>query len=1065
MSLTRDRCADARWLRALVSLGLVVLAVLVPEARAQCDAVAGSAWKTRIDSASDPFVRYGDAGSGASWVKFTMLACDTGTPRAVYFQNSNTHAFHYDFATAWLRPLLGMTRQAFDDASLRAGGQQALLGAVLFPMGSASAAREVGIQLVRRDAYSREEALAQLLAVRAALELPGYRMFYMPTYEQQGIAEAEAAYFEGAGFPIGSPARWSGRNAVYSEGWAIGTLKHFAAGEVDQAYRDGRLTPADILLVDGVPAELPLVAGVVSLSAATPNSHVAILSRTYGAPFGALLNEADRVAALAKVGRFVAVRAGTYRYFPDVDVVLGESITAAQRGELLALKAPPPLDIQGMRATGSVYLATDPLTPADVSRVGGKAAHYGLLRRAIPQVVRPGLGLTFDLWNGYMDQVLPGGRTLRQEIGVRLGGHAWPPNFAQLSTDLAGVRDLIRGGGTDFSDSQKSAVIAALQDARFQLDAGVKIRFRSSTNVEDTATFSGAGLYDSFSGCLADDLDGDGTGPSVCDPAEPSERGVFRAIKRVYASFYNENAFIQRLRLGVDESRVGMGVLVHHSFPDETELANGVAVLERRGGAGGSTVIRVTLQPGANSVTNPDAGVVPEQVEISVFPFGTFADIVQRSNLLQLGATVLNYPDEYVQLGSLLYATSNRYMVEGGPADHTLDFEFKKTTLAGPGLEIKQVRPLPVASSEATLTPFMLGEDLDYTTYQGESVELLGTARLATTLRLRARMQWLTEENRSAGVLEFLAGDLRNGCDLWWFAGPMASFPQHAYGAEDSPVAFTARHAWRFGGRSFAVTVPEIPLRRSPAQGPLLRLRDMGIGTSGGHRVLGLASGYASPVPTYRFFEGVGTTLEDRGGLCEVGLLAPQGWFDLDILAAGGERLVTTYAHPRAEVGLAAGFTAPVVAFGEAELTGLTTRPIRLTAPGVLTASPHHHNFGMTVGVEPARDPSVTAHQLRELRQRGAGTIIFTAGQANPPPVVLVPSECGPACVADIDDGSMTGRRDGGVTVDDLLYFLDAFSRGDVEADFDDGSMTGRLDGGVTVEDLVHYLLRYEGGC
>ena len=106
------------------------------------------------------------------------------------------------------------------------------------------------------------------------------------------------------------------------------------------------------------------------------------------------------------------------------------------------------------------------------------------------------------------------------------------------------------------------------------------IRFRSSSNVEDTEQFVGAGLYDSFSGCLADDLDDDTAGPCRCDPAEPKERGVFRAIRKVYASFYNDDAYLERLRHGIDEAQVGMGLLVHHSFPDEIERANGVATLK-----------------------------------------------------------------------------------------------------------------------------------------------------------------------------------------------------------------------------------------------------------------------------------------------------------------------------------------------------------------------------------------------------------------------------------------------------------------------------------------------------
>lgn len=43
--------------------------------------------------------------------------------------------------------------------------------------------------------------------------------------------------------------------------------------------------------------------------------------------------------------------------------------------------------------------------------------------------------------------------------------------------------------------------------------------------------------------------------------------------------------------------------------------------------------------------------------------------------------------------------------------------------------------------------------------------------------------------------------------------------------------------------------------------------------------------------------------------------------------------------------------------------------------------------------------------------------------------VTTLAGPCGP-CTADIDDGTHTGTRDGGVTIEDLLYFLDSFSNG-----------------------------------
>ncbi len=68
-------------------------------------------------------------------------------------------------------------------------------------------------------------------------------------------------------------------------------------------------------------------------------------------------------------------------------------------------------------------------------------------------------------------------------------------------------------------------------------------------------------------------------------------------------------------------------------------------------------------------------------------------------------------------------------------------------------------------------------------------------------------------------------------------------------------------------------------------------------------------------------------------------------------------------------------------------------------------------------------------------------------------------------CVADVDDGSGSGTPDGGVTIDDLLYYLNIFNQGSIGADVDDGSGTGTKDGGVTIDDLLYFLARFNSGC
>ncbi len=63
-----------------------------------------------------------------------------------------------------------------------------------------------------------------------------------------------------------------------------------------------------------------------------------------------------------------------------------------------------------------------------------------------------------------------------------------------------------------------------------------------------------------------------------------------------------------------------------------------------------------------------------------------------------------------------------------------------------------------------------------------------------------------------------------------------------------------------------------------------------------------------------------------------------------------------------------------------------------------------------------------------------------------------------PACAADIND-------DRAVDIEDVLAYLALFEDGAGRADLDDGSGTGRRDGGVDVEDLLFFLARLGEGC
>ncbi|HYD48543.1 MAG TPA: hypothetical protein VEB21_09355, partial [Terriglobales bacterium] len=478
-------------------------------------------FKNRIAHPFEPYAAFSNTSGGPSWIKFTIKV---DQPNVVYFQNSGQVPFHHDFVSASLSGYLGWTPAEIDAVSLRAEGQELVFGAVLY---SPALPHEIAIQLVRQDAYSVAEVTRYFDSVRAAIDAEQtVPVFYFPTFEQQASASDNRDALHEAGIVLGSTARWLNGDACYNFGWAHGRLVFIPGADIEDAYAEGRLKPTDILLTDGVPAEIPFVAGVLSLAASTPSSHVAILASDWEIPFAFLAQQENAELAQELVGRNVIVRATTLqpRIFTGAEVDTAvcqvrivdvtDRLSEAVVSHLQGLKQAPDLQLRPFVRSGTYAAQVSPATPDDIVRIGGKAANYGFLLRAIPNNARLAIAFTFDLWDDYLDQAIDGGATLRERIAELLAPFpTYPPSdFSALFEALDQIRDLIDDEG-DFTAAQRSAIVAALAP----FDPLQPIRFRSSTNVEDSDVFTGAGLYESESGCLADDTDDDEAGPSHCD--------------------------------------------------------------------------------------------------------------------------------------------------------------------------------------------------------------------------------------------------------------------------------------------------------------------------------------------------------------------------------------------------------------------------------------------------------------------------------------------------------------------------------------------------------------------
>lgn len=906
------------------------------------------------------------SGNELQWVKFAILLND---PTRVYFQDSEKFPFHYEFATQRLPGLQGMDRAAFDAVSLRKTGQQVVLGSILYP--PAPNFIEYGVQFVGLEAYSPEEIAKWFHLVKATVFADqGAAAYYMPVFEQSEMARTNAAAFAALGIEVASVDRWLPNSHVYSSGWGFGRLKFFRAAEIAAAFADGRLKPEDILLTDGVPAETPIVAGIISLAPSTPNSHTALLAQNFGIPFVYLPDSADRARAQSLAGRKIILRASVGFDAGIVKVIDVEGALSAElEAELVAFKKPLPIEFAAKESYGAFSASTDSLLPTDIKFFGGKAANYGLLRRTVPTNSPAAIAFSFDLWDAFMNQAVAGGQTLRATIAARLAPYTnYPPNIPALKADLAAVRDLIRQGAV-FTPSQQQAITNALR----VFDFTRKIRFRSSTNVEDSEHFTGAGLYDSYSGCLLDDLDADNSGPSRCDPAENNERGVFRAIQRVYASFYNDNAFLERLRHGVDETKVAIGVLVHHSFPDEEELANGVATLRYSFQFGGTNISgSFVTQLGANSVTNPDGTSTPEVID--VFRYNAISDFQmrRRSSLVPLGDYVLEWRKEYEGfLGLFTTVGAGFKQANPGRSDFYLDFEYKKDLNLG--LMVKQVREIPTPSQAGEALAFLVNEPTVYCVSMREQGDVFANHRLKSIWNLNTRSMRLTPANVAQGIyadgsLEYLSNAVKLRLD-----GPLASWPDAARTANGLTNTWTtgsgaAQRRWTL--------ITALRTNVMAGEQPVFTQQDYPMEVS---------VAYQTPQPRLDDFRKPSTTLNDVVFLEPCPQLHPGAILREHALANGkGVVVRTKYYWPRPP-GFAAGYTAPLVFFVETTISGLATQPIVLTNYYSQTYHPFHHNFAEEFIFEPALEPGMSASVLAELQAANIQYIYIRAGDADPP--------------------------------------------------------------------------------
>ncbi len=163
-----------------------------------------------------------------------------------------------------------------------------------------------------------------------------------------------------------------------------------------------------------------------------------------------------------------------------------------------------------------------------------------------------------------------------------------------------------------------------------------------------------------------------------------------------------------------------------------------------------------------------------------------------------------------------------------------------------------------------------------------------------------------------------------------------------------------------------------------------------------------------------------------------------------------GNGSCTLRVGPRGGDLFTAAFDRPTLPPGSYYVVWQTTHPPSL-GPTVMWATPGPYAVGQgspdsSWRFFPNREPHIVA-------------ILTNIDESGPPIGTNFKLTGSPAgCPADLDG-------DQGVTVDDLVLFLQYFADGDGRGDLDDGSGTGTPDQGVTIDDLTYFIQHLTDGC
>lgn len=647
------------------------------------DDSAQPGWDCLIPEGSDPDFAQ-QLGCEADYLALSSEPADSSIPGAtsvktvidrldgdaLYFQNSKRYCVHWDFCSTHLSgdglpivPDLG----TFNTTEYYSPDRRFLLGAV-------SRYEGPGLWVYEISPYDTASADMVAAAYRrvAASAWMGEELRFHPTSE---AVERMALDLPADVKLVSTDELYAGVDyQPLNLGTTTGILSFRTAEEVDGSYTPYR----EVVVLDAVPNDISIVAGIITAQFQTPLAHINVLSVNRGTPNMALRDAQAAAELQALEGKWVELTVGAFDWeIKEISAEEAEAWWLDHRPEPLVVQ-PMDLSVTDLRDNVDILdLDALPLGEAISGAIpifGAKATNYGALEDAAalgsPIPVQPGFAIPMYYYDQFMTD-----NGLWVHIEEMMASPEWAdPDYRTQA--LEDFKDELR------DMPMRPEVVELIRAKAVEMFPGEDARFRSSTNSEDLGAFTGAGLYNSETG--DPDIAGDGSD------------SIEWAVKKVWSQVWNPRAYEERDYYSMNHLDVGMGLLVHPNFPEEE--SNGVALTNNPYDTSGlEPAFYVNAQVGGEDVVTPELGLLPDAYLHYFYYPGQPIVYIQHSSLVAEGETVLTNEEAY-ELGVALDSIHSFFQeAYGGDGDWyalEVDWKFDDKYVPGePQLFIKQARP------------------------------------------------------------------------------------------------------------------------------------------------------------------------------------------------------------------------------------------------------------------------------------------------------------------------------------------------------------------------------------